>query len=433
MNEATKPQGVCPVVGHGGSLLLRSLAEPDILAKPYDYYAALRREDPVHYDEKLGMYMVSRYQDLQTVLRDPVTFSQEKGWNRNFARGYLDEFKAIMERDGGGFYPEAILRDPPRHARVRKLLEKAFSQHRVTTLEPQIRRVIGDLIERVADSGRADGVSDLAMPMTIGLMCEQLGIPHSDGPQIVEWTRAYIAQIGGMQTHDEMLANAKQICDLQHYVIARIKEREAKHTEDMISDLVYARLPDEENPTLTFGEILALVRTFIVGGNDTTATALTNLLHLVATRPHVAEALEASVNDNGRLTRFVEELIRIEPPARALFRVTTKDVELGGKHIPEDSFVCMIFASANEDEALFTCPREFDMDRKNLGRHVSFGGGIHLCVGMSLARMEIKVAAQEIIKRLKDIKLAVPAEEIKFIPSLSMLMMESLPLKFARR
>ena len=423
----------CPELGGDTALLNMSLADPAILTKPNDYYRALRSGDPVHYDEQLGVYMVSRYADLQTVFRDPITFSQEKGWHQQFARGYLDELKEILIRDGGGYFPEAILRDPPRHARVRRLMEKAFSGHRVMLLEPMIRKVIGELIEKAADRGYADGVTDFAMPMTIAIMCEQLGISHRDGESVEKWSRAYTAQVGGLQDRATMLEHAKQICDLQNYIIAQVRARQANRTEDMISDLVYARLNDEENPALTFEEIVALARAMLVGGNDTTAAALSNLLLLIARNPVLAAQLEQCMGDPVRLGRFVEELLRIGPPVRGLFRVTTKEVELGGKVLPEGAYVCMLFASGNDDESVFDCPRSFDADRKNLTKHMSFGGGVHLCVGMALARMEIKVAAVELMTRLKDIKLAVPIEEIRYVPTVAVLSMKNLPLTFSRR
>jgi len=226
---------------------------------------------------------------------------------------------------------------------------------------------------------------------------------------------------------------ALQVCELQNYIIARVREWQANRTEDMISDLIYARLDDEESPALTFEEVVALTRALLVGGNDTTATALTNLLRLIAQNPDLAAQLKECVIDDSKLGQFVDELLRIEPPVRGLFRVTTKQVELGGKWLPEGAYVCMLFASGNDDEELFECPREFDKDRKNLRRHVSFGGGVHFCVARELARMEIKVAAREFVERLEGFKLAVPASEITYVPTIAMLTMENLPLKFARR
>lgn len=412
-------------------LLSRSLADPDVLANPHAYYHALRIGDPVHYDARIGMYLVSRYEDLQTILRDPITFSQERGWQQQFARGYFQEFKEILVRSGGGYFPEAILVDPPRHGRVRRLLQNAFTPRRIALLEPRIRAVIGELIERVADRGHADGVNDLAMPMTVAIMCEQLGLDQLDGEKVARWSRAYTAQVGGMQDHETMLHNASLVCELQNFIIARVRERQEARTEDMISDLIYAKLDDEEAHTLSFGEIVALARALLVGGNDTTATALSNLMLMLATRPEIAAKLEDNIGDNRRLGRFIEELLRIEPPVRCLFRVTTRNVEVGGTLLPEGSYICMLFASGNDDEAIFRSPREFDMDRPNLGRHISFGAGVHLCVGMTLARMELKVAAQEIVTRLKDIRLAVA--EVEYVPNIALLSLKCLPLKFSRR
>jgi cytochrome P450 len=126
-------------------------------------------------------------------------------------------------------------------------------------------------------------------------------------------------------------------------------------------------------------------------------------------------------------------VIRLEPPARATFRIATKETDLGGTLVPAGAVLAMMYASANDDENVFTSPREFDPTRKNLIRHLSFGAGIHLCIGMALARMEVKVGAREIIRRLKDIKLAIPVDQIRYIPTVSLLGMESLPLTFSRR
>jgi cytochrome P450 len=254
-----------------------------------------------------------------------------------------------------------------------------------------------------------------------------------DVERVQRWTAAYTAQFGLMQTREQIIANAREVCDLQNYIIARVRERQAQRREDMISDLIYARLDDEDNPTLTYGETVSLARALLIGGNDTIATALSNLLFVVATDPEIAAQFYACAADDLRLARFIEELLRIEPPVRALSRLTTKEVELGGKLLPAEAHLLLLYASANDDDKVFACPRSFDMNRKNIGRHMSFGAGIHLCVGMAAARMELKVAAREIAKRLENIKLAIPVEDIRYLPTVATLTMESLPLTFGRR
>ncbi|MEQ1883070.1 MAG: cytochrome P450, partial [Burkholderiales bacterium] len=133
------------------------------------------------------------------------------------------------------------------------------------------------------------------------------------------------------------------------------------------------------------------------------------------------------------LSRFVEEILRLEPPTHGLYRTAMKDVQIGGADIPAGAQVCILFASANDDDEMFPCPREFDMGRENLGRHLTFGAGIHRCIGAALARMEIKIAAQEIIKRLDNIRLAISADEITYLPTLATQTLERLPLTFSLR
>lgn len=422
--------GACPVAG-----TLGSLADPTINAHPKEFFRAARTQDPVYFDEKIGMYLVTRYDDIVEVLRDPITYSDKMGYEAIYASGHFEEFKQILERDGGGFFPDAIKDDPPAHTRVRRLMDKAFTAHRVKMLEPGITAVIVDLIEKLADKAArekvVDGVHEFAIPVTIRVICEQLGISHFNADKIQRWSQAVTAQISQMQNHDQMVENARQICELQNFIIAEMKAREAVPREDMISDIVHAQLEDGSN--LTFKEAVSLIRALIIAGNDTTATAIGNLLFVLATQPNILKTLQSSVDDDRLLTRFVEELLRIEPPVRGLAKMTSREVTLGGKRLPKGAHMLVMYASGNDDETKFACPRNFDLNRSNLGIHVAFGTGVHRCIGASLARMEIKVAAREIVKRLDNIKLAIPAEEIRYLPTVATHTIKELPLTLTRR
>jgi cytochrome P450 len=412
-----------------------SRLDPLIRNDPFSFYCALREQDPVYYDAKLDTYLVARYEDVQTVLSDPITFSLEHGYQDRYANGFVDELAEIMNRDGGGFIRDIIACDPPAHGRLRRLLDKAFTAHRVKSLEPRMRQIIIDLIEPLARKGHGDGMKDIAAPLTARIICEQLGFDFDavGTEKIARWTTALLAQIGRMQTREQMLANAREMCDLQNYIIAHIREREAEPREDMMSDLVHARLNDDENPTLSFQEKVSCIRALLIAGNDTTAAAITNLLMVLATQPQLARQLYESADDDRLLNRFVEEVLRIAPPVHGLFRTTTRAVELGGKTLPAFVQLCILFASANDDETRFPCPRTLDVNRGNTGSHLTFGAGIHRCIGAALARMEIRIAAQEIIKRLDNIKLAVPIDQITYLPTLATHTIERLPLTFSRR
>ncbi|HET8711545.1 MAG TPA: cytochrome P450 [Spongiibacteraceae bacterium] len=435
MSEGQTNVAECPVGRHKVALHGASLTEPKILAQPNDFYWTLRNEDPVHYDEKLGMWLVSRYEDIVTLLRDPETFSDKHGYEAQYASGFFEEFKKILEEEGGGFFSDAIKSDPPYHTRIRRLMDGAFSAHRVKTLEPGITRIIADLAEKLAEKGAngavVDSVKEFAIPLTIAVICEQLGINQYDGAKISRWSEAITAQISRMQTREMMIENAKQICELQNFIIAQMKDREANPKEDMITDLVHAKLDDGSK--LEFGEAVSLIRALIIAGNDTTATAIGNLLFTLATQPDLAQQLYDNVDDDRFVTRFVEELLRIAPPVRGLAKMTTKETVLGGQKLPKGAHMLVLYASGNDDEAQFACPRTFDTNRGNLGSHVAFGVGIHRCIGSSLARMEIKVAAKELIKRIANFKLAIPLEDVKYQPTVATRSIESLPLTFTRR
>ncbi|HEY1076050.1 MAG TPA: cytochrome P450 [Fontimonas sp.] len=431
---AAQQTGGCPM-GYGSvSVKDLSMTDPQAMKSPAAFYQALRSQSPVHYDAKLNMWLVSRYDDIVTVLRDPLTYSDKHGYAAQYASGFFEEFKQILERDGGGFFPDVIKSDPPEHTRVRKLMDKAFTAHRVATLEPRITDLVNQLIDRLiakaGDGQVVDGVNDFAIPLTIAVICEQLGFGQLSADKVKAWSQAVTAQIGRMQNREQMLANAAQICELQNFIIAEMRAREAQPREDMVSDLVHA---ETEDGKLEFGEAVSLVRAMIIAGNDTTASAIGNLLYVLATQPEVARALHESVDDDRLLNRFVEELLRTEPPVRALAKMTTREVELGGVKLPEHAHIMVMYASGNDDETQFECPRKFDLNRPNLGKHVAFGVGVHRCIGASLSRMEIKVVAREVVRRLGNIRLTIPVSEITYAPTVAVRTIERLPITFTRR
>ncbi|PEQ11511.1 cytochrome [Novosphingobium sp. PC22D] len=414
-----------------------TLTDRAVQAHPRDYFRAMRHGDPIHYDEKLGSWLVTRHEDISAVQSDPITFSVHHGYHDFQARGLQAEFRAFLQEHGGGYFPDAIMSDPPYHTRIRKLMENAFTAHRVKELEPRITQVVHDLIAEVVarGDGKCDAVKDIAIPLTIRIIVEQLGLDHGMEEQISRWSVAVTAQISAMQSRETMLENARQIADLQNYLIAKMKEKEANPTEDMISDLVHAEVTnaDGTKEKLTFEEAVSLCRATLIAGNDTTATAIGNLFYVLTTRPEMAGVLESVIDDDRQLNRFVEEHLRNEPPVRALSRSATKDVVVNGTKIPKGAHMLLVYGSGNDDETVFPDPRAFDLTRPNLGRHVAFGGGPHRCIGLALARMEVKVAAREIVKQMKNMKLAIPESEITYTPTVATRTIESLPITYEPR
>lgn len=396
-----------------------TLVDPAILAHPNAFYRAMRNRDPIHYDEQLNMYLISRYEDLETVLRDPITFSVNKGFAEQYAKGFLKEYREILERDGGGFFDNAIMTDPPRHTRMRRLLDHAFTAHRVKTLQGEIEQIASDLVTRLIEKGGGEILSEFAMPMTSRIICKQLG---ADLPSetIQRWAQSLVQQISRMQNREDMLRAAKDVCDLQNFLIEQIRDRQASPPrDDMISDLVHAKTDDPDKPTLDMDELVSLGTALLVAGNETTATALTTMFYILATRPELREEVRASLDDERVVTRFVEELLRYDPPVRGITRMTMEEVEVGGVKLPKGAHLLLLYASANDDDAEFPNPRDFDLTRPNLGKHLSFGAGVHRCVGAALARMELKVALREVLTRVDRIELAMRPEEIAYVPTVA--------------
>ena len=197
-----------------------------------------------------------------------------------------------------------------------------------------------------------DAVKDIAVPLTIRVIVEQLGLDQGMEEKISRWSAAVTAQIGSMQTRETMLANAAQIAELQNYLIGKMKEREAKPSEDMISDIVHAETVDADGTVhkLTFDEAVSLIRAMLIAGNDTTATAIGKLFYVLATKPGMAQLLDECIGDDRKLNRFVEEHIRNEPPVRALSRMCIKDTVVNGTTIPEGAHMLLVYASGNDDE-----------------------------------------------------------------------------------
>jgi len=412
-----------------------SLTDYEIQAHPHDFYSALRKGSPIHFDERLGSWLVTRNEDIWAIQSDPITFSVEKGYHGFQARGLQDEFRAYLREHGGGYFPDAIMSDPPYHTRIRRLMERAFTARRVKELEPRIEQKVVELLDQVAPLGACDAVRDIAIPLTIRVIVEQLGLDHGMEDKISRWSVAVTAQIGAMQSRESMLENAQQMCELQHYLIGKMRDRETHPGEDMISDIVHATIKTDDGgeEKLTFAEAVSLVRAMLIAGNDTTASAISNLFFLLGTRPDVATLLQQSVDDDRLLNRFVEELLRLEPPTRALSRATTKEVTVNGTVIPEGAHMLLVYGSGNDDEDTFPNPRDFDVERKNFTKHVAFGGGPHKCVGLALARMEIKVVAREVARRFTNVKLAIKPEDIRYHPTVATRTILSLPITFDGR
>lgn len=412
-----------------------SLVDPETIMRPYEYYARMRAEEAVHFDERAHAYLVTRYEDLQQAARMTVEFSNELGFAEALRPDYQDEIDELMRREGHG--PHVIgdnfQVDPPLHARRRGLVDQAFNAHRVAGMEDHIGSITSELMDRFIDRGQVDLVQEYAIPVAIYVISDILNVPRDRVEDVKRWSDAAVAPIGRGVSKERAIAYAHDLMDMHAFLAAEIEKRRAAPGDDLISDLVRARIDDPQNPQLSFAELLSICVAMLAAGNETTRNAISFGSWILAKNPDLVEKLRLAEDQNKTLLRFVEEVLRLEPPVPQLPRVATRDCELGGVLIPKGSHVFLCWASGNRDKAKFEKPDDFDMDRKGLGQHVTFGAGIHRCIGAMLARMEMKCAFREIVNRMTDIRLAVADEDVPIWGTFVFRGPTSLPVTFRQR
>jgi cytochrome P450 len=368
---------------------------PEQQADPFPVYELARREEPVFYAPEFDLWVVTRYDDVLAVLKDHRTFSSA-GALRSSPAPFSPEVRAVLE-EGWPEMPFIIEIDPPLHDRIRGLVTKAFAPRRIAELEPRIAAIAAELLDGFAGLGRADVIDRFAWPLPLRVLGELLGLPAADLPQLHEWGQDWLLlqQEGPLE---ERLANARGLVAMQRYFVDAIEDRERERRDDLMGALVEASR--EAKPPLSVVEVAGLPLDLMVAGHVTVTRAIGSALftsfRFAGLRDHLLDPDVAP--------RAIEEILRMESPAQGLFRRTTTAVELGGATLPAGARVMVHFGSANRDECVFAEPDTFEPDRRELGRHVAFGKGIHFCIGAPLARLELQVALPLLLERLPGLR-----------------------------
>jgi cytochrome P450 len=350
---------------------------PEAWEDPYATYAWLRDEAPVFQIPGRDLWVLSRFEDVQAAVSDPATFSSEAGIS-------LDGFASSK-----GVPPNLLTLDPPRHDQLRKLVSRVFTARTVSDLEPRIREVTVQLLDELVVGDRLE-VMDLAAALPTIVIAELLGIPAEDKQMFREWVESVVT------LDPSELARTKgggaQIFELFAYLQAVIDERAAERRDDLVSALLDAEVDGEH---LAPEEVLGFTLVLLAAGFETTKNLLGNAVWLLDRHPDVRARLVA---DPSLIPAAVEEVLRFESPVIGLARTTTRDVEVRGVWIPEGARIQMNYASANRDDRAFVDADRFDIDRTDQ-RHLAFGHGIHFCLGAALARLEGRVALEELLAR----------------------------------
>ena len=363
--------------------------DPAFRADPYPAYQAFLEEAPL-FESPYGLLVVSRYEDLLTILRSSGT-SNDFRKSPRFAPATEDE---------GDVTPSFLFLDPPDHTRLRGLVSRAFTPRRVEELRPRAQQIADEVFARAAQPGGMEVVEDLAFPLPVLMICEMLGVPAEDVDEFKEWSAATARGLDPSFTWPPGLLERFQTLRnrAMDYFGDLIARRRREPRDDLLSALLEA---EEQGDRLTEAEVFSTLNLLLIAGHETTVNLITNGVLAFARYPEQF----ARVREDPSLIRgAVEEVLRFDPPVHMMGRLPIEDIELSCGTIPAMSELVMLPAASSRDAAQFSAPDDFDVTRAD-NRHLGFGFGIHHCLGAPLARLEAQVALGTLARRFSSVEL----------------------------
>ncbi|MET7619226.1 cytochrome P450 [Streptomyces sp. NPDC005408] len=379
------------------------------VADPYPTLSAVRDEVPAFYAPAIDMWVVTGYDDIEAVLKDPGTFSAAVGQRPVFP--LTDEAKAIIKE---GFHASPVMSDcdPPKHTRIRRHNLKGFSARRVSVLEPKVWAKATELVDAIRP-GQVDLVSALAYPLPAYMIFTFIGFPDEDMDMLKSWCGNRIAFSWGRPSPDEQRDIATNMVHYWAYCEEFVARRAAEPVDDFTSDLI--RIHQDDPSALSLEEITNVAYGLSFAGHETTTNFTGNAIRRLLLNP---EQWDAVCADRSLIPAAVEEALRFDSSITAWRRITTRAVDVGGVEIPADAKVLLLLGAANRDPKYFEEPEAFDIHRGDVRAHLSFGKGIHYCIGAALARMEARIALDLLAQRAPKMRM-VEGQDLTFPANIS--------------
>jgi cytochrome P450 len=375
-------------------------SDPAFIADPYPVLNRLREAARVFYDEGWRRWFVTRHEDVRSCLRD-------KRLGRNFRHVMSEEDIGVPPLDARwqAFWDverwSLLWLEPPDHTRIRKLVAAAFTPRSVEALREPARQLARELLDPLAEAGEMELLYDFAQPYSIAVICRMLGVPLDRRRDLLDWSHRMVKMYEFDVPEAAATAANRAAAEFQEYVRGLIAERRAHPRDDMVTALVEARV---DGSRLSDDEIVSTVIVLLNAGHEATVNTLGNGTLAFARHP---EQWRRVVRSGVPATTALEEMIRFDPPLQLFERwVLADDFAIGDVAIPRGAKIAMLFGAANRDPRVFRSPDEFDVGRENAAQHIGFGGGIHVCIGAPLARVELEASVEALRRLWPDFELA---------------------------
>jgi cytochrome P450 len=385
---------------------------PGYLRNPYPELENLNAERPVFYSTELQSLVVTRMDQILEIFKNPVVFSSANVQDPVFP--LCERAKKILAAED--FDPVAVMsnRQPPDHTRIRTFTREAFSGRRMRILEPHIRRLSHDLIDQMLSQGPpAEVVSALTHPLPGRIIFRLIGFPESDDAKLMRWTANRLAFTWGKPSDDEQIEIAGNMLRYWRYCRNFVAHRTGSRADDLTSELLAAH---EANPDkLSYREVESVIYGLSFAGHEIVSNFIANALLCLLSDRTKWETLCA---DSDLIPKALEEVLRFESPQTSWRRITTRDTRIGDVDIPAGTRIFLSLGAANHEKSLFPSPSAFDIHRQNAGKHVSFGHGIHFCLGARLARLEGQISIESLTKRIPGLRLMAD-QELGYSPNIT--------------
>ena len=384
--------------------------DPDQVEDPFPWMAEARRSSPVFYLEKYDVWCVTRYADVDQVLRDTENISSA---NAIRIRPLPPELQEVFP-GGHPLQYSLLLKDPPEHNRLRKIANRAFTPTAVARYEPQIRAFANQLVDEFVDDGHCDLVKQFSSRLPVMVISDIVGAPSDR--DLGTWARDTMALVEGAPelTSEKAAELAERARPIMEWLVGFVEERRTEPRDDLTSAVLTAA-NEEGELHFTTDQVIGFIDSLLIAGVETTQNFIALGMREFLSRPEVWEELK---RDRSLLPNALEEALRYRTPSRGSRRLAKNAITIGDVTIPEGAQIYVLHASPQRDETVFPNPDAFDIHRENLGKHMTFGRYTHACLGAPLARLEGRVAFETFLDRIPNMRLA-DGQAYRWVPNMT--------------